>query len=98
MWVYHSFFYDRGSSYSCHLTLAVYRAGKDAARAFATGCFKEHQTHDLRGLDEDEQRVSLKQNGSDPQQLFSPLKTFTRASNTGRSFLRITRIIARSDV
>lgn len=33
------------------------RAGKDAARAFATGCFKEHQTHDIRELDEDEIRV-----------------------------------------
>lgn len=25
-------------------------AGRDASRAFATGCFKEHLTHDLRGL------------------------------------------------
>ena len=33
------------------------RGGKDAARAFATGCFKEHQTHDIRGLDEDELQV-----------------------------------------
>ncbi|KAI0079733.1 cytochrome b5 [Panus rudis PR-1116 ss-1] len=29
-------------------------AGKDAARAFATGCFATHQTHDLRGLSEKE--------------------------------------------
>lgn len=34
-----------------------HRAGKDAARAFATGCFKEHQTHDIRELNEDELRV-----------------------------------------
>ncbi|ORY92644.1 cytochrome b5-like heme/steroid binding domain-containing protein [Leucosporidium creatinivorum] len=27
-------------------------AGKDAARAFITGCFKTHLTHDLRGLTE----------------------------------------------
>ncbi|KAI8823745.1 cytochrome b5-like heme/steroid binding domain-containing protein [Fimicolochytrium jonesii] len=27
-------------------------AGKDAARAYITGCFKEHLTHDLRGLNE----------------------------------------------
>jgi hypothetical protein len=26
--------------------------GKDSARAYGTGCFREHQTHDLRGLDE----------------------------------------------
>lgn len=25
-------------------------AGKDAARAFVTGCFETHLTHDLRGL------------------------------------------------
>jgi len=26
-------------------------AGKDAARAFVTGCFKTDLTHDIRGLD-----------------------------------------------
>ena len=26
-------------------------AGKDGARAFATGCFKDDLTHDVRGLD-----------------------------------------------
>lgn len=30
------------------------RAGVDAARAFGTGCFKDHRTHDLRGLSESE--------------------------------------------
>ena len=34
------------------------RAGKDAARAFATGCFATHQTHDIRGLNERETKVS----------------------------------------
>ncbi|KZT74503.1 cytochrome b5 [Daedalea quercina L-15889] len=29
-------------------------AGKDAARAFGTGCFSTHLTHDLRGLSDDE--------------------------------------------
>ncbi|KAH9017989.1 cytochrome b5 [Lactarius pseudohatsudake] len=29
-------------------------AGVDAARAFGTGCFKDHRTHDLRGLSESE--------------------------------------------
>ena len=33
------------------------RAGRDAARAFGTGCFATHQTHDLRGLDEQEMKV-----------------------------------------
>lgn len=48
-----------------HFGLAVWhghsvicRAGKDAARAFGTGCFQTHQTHDLRGLTESELRVS----------------------------------------
>jgi len=39
--------YGPGGSYH-------FMAGKDAARAFVTGCFQTHQTHDLRGLDKDE--------------------------------------------
>ncbi|KAJ8523446.1 hypothetical protein ONZ45_g89 [Pleurotus djamor] len=39
--------YQPGGSY--HLF-----AGVDAARAFATGCFKEHRTYDIRGLSERE--------------------------------------------
>jgi hypothetical protein len=31
-------------------------AGVDAARAYGTGCFKDHRTHDLRGLTESELR------------------------------------------
>ncbi len=31
----------------------------DAARAFGTGCFKDHRTHDLRGMNENELRVRL---------------------------------------
>ncbi|KAI0662943.1 cytochrome b5 [Cubamyces menziesii] len=31
-------------------------AGRDAARAYGTGCFKTHLTHDLRGLSESEMR------------------------------------------
>ncbi|KAK7060142.1 hypothetical protein VNI00_000906 [Paramarasmius palmivorus] len=41
--------YQPGGSY--HIL-----AGVDAARAFGTGCFKTHRTHDLRGLSEDELR------------------------------------------
>jgi predicted heme/steroid binding protein len=40
--------YGPGGSY--HLM-----AGTDAARSFATGCFKTHRTHDIRGLTESEQ-------------------------------------------
>lgn len=31
--------------------------GTDAARAFGTGCFKDHRTHDTRGMTEAELRV-----------------------------------------
>ncbi|GEM07357.1 sterol metabolism-related protein [Rhodotorula toruloides] len=37
--------YGPGGAYSAF-------AGRDAARAFVTGCFKTHLTHDLRGLSE----------------------------------------------
>lgn len=33
--------------------------GIDAARAFGTGCFKEHRTHDTREMTEAELRVSM---------------------------------------
>ncbi|KAH9991490.1 cytochrome b5 [Russula vinacea] len=39
--------YGPGGSYAV-------MAGVDAARAFGTGCFKDHRTHDLRGLSESE--------------------------------------------
>ncbi|KAI0313445.1 cytochrome b5 [Amylostereum chailletii] len=41
--------YGPGGSYSL-------MAGVDAARAFGTGCFKDHRTHDLRGLTEKEMK------------------------------------------
>lgn len=34
-------------------------AGRDAARAYATGCFKEHLTHDLRGLSDHQLKVNI---------------------------------------
>lgn len=34
-------------------------AGKDAARAFVTGCFKEDLTHDVRGLDPSQLEVKM---------------------------------------
>ncbi|KAJ7873392.1 cytochrome b5-like heme/steroid binding domain-containing protein [Mycena olivaceomarginata] len=39
--------YQPGGSYS-------FMAGRDAARAFGTGCFQTHRTHDLRGLSDKE--------------------------------------------
>ena len=39
--------YGPGGSYSSF-------AGKDAARAYTTGCFQTHLTHDIRGLNEKE--------------------------------------------
>lgn len=38
--------------------MRLIRAGRDAARAFTTGCFQTHLTHDLRGLGEEEMAVS----------------------------------------
>ncbi|KAI9353327.1 cytochrome b5-like heme/steroid binding domain-containing protein [Zopfochytrium polystomum] len=40
-------YYGKGGGYS-------FFAGKDAARAYITGCFETHLTHDLRGLSEAE--------------------------------------------
>lgn len=39
--------YGKGGAYNC-------MAGRDSSRAFITGCFETHQTHDLRGLSENE--------------------------------------------
>lgn len=41
------------------LVLICFRAGVDAARAFGTGCFKTHRTHDLRGLSDSEIQVRM---------------------------------------
>ncbi|KAF9268303.1 cytochrome b5 [Marasmius fiardii PR-910] len=45
----------KGKSYQPGGSYAI-MAGVDAARAFGTGCFKTHRTHDLRGLSDDEIR------------------------------------------
>ncbi|ORX91782.1 cytochrome b5 [Basidiobolus meristosporus CBS 931.73] len=40
-------FYTKGGSYG-------FFSGRDAARAFVTGCFETHLTHDLRGLSKEQ--------------------------------------------
>lgn len=37
--------------------IIIISAGKDAARAYTTGCFQTHLTHDIRGLNEKELKV-----------------------------------------
>lgn len=39
--------------------IGIFSAGKDAARAFGTGCFQEHRTHDLRGLSDKQLAVRI---------------------------------------
>ncbi|KAG6919324.1 hypothetical protein DXG01_007457 [Tephrocybe rancida] len=46
---------SKGTAYQPGGSYAIL-AGVDAARAFGTGCFKTHRTHDLRGLTEKELR------------------------------------------
>jgi hypothetical protein len=45
-------YYGKGGGYN-------FFAGKDAARAYITGCFETHLTHDLRGLSEEQIAVSV---------------------------------------
>lgn len=42
----------------------VTSAGADGARAFGTGCFKEHLTYDIRGLSDSELKVCVMPSGS----------------------------------
>ena len=39
--------------------LILCSAGVDAARAFGTGCFQVHRTHDTRGMSESELKVRI---------------------------------------
>jgi hypothetical protein len=47
-------------SHHADCAASVGRAGVDAARSFGTGCFREHRTHDLRGLTESELEVRFR--------------------------------------
>lgn len=46
-------------------------AGRDGARAFVTGCFKTHLTHDIRGFSEKEQKVGSRVLGNEGKRAFS---------------------------
>jgi hypothetical protein len=63
-----------------------YRAGVDATRSFATGCFRDHRTHDLRGLDEGEMAVR-RLPSNDTVSARSDVPIF-RVSINGRCFSR----------
>jgi predicted heme/steroid binding protein len=41
---------SRGSAYYAKGGAYGFFSGKDASRAYTTGCFQTHLTHDLRGL------------------------------------------------
>jgi hypothetical protein len=69
--------------------LIICRVGVDAARSFGTGCFATHRTHDLRGLTDDELRVSFDDVFSVHTGLICQYTC--RASNTGRSSLQSTK-------
>lgn len=61
--------------YNLDFSSCVCRAGVDAARSFGTGCFATHRTYDLRGLSDDELRVS--------SSLFSTFTKLTRCTHIG---------------
>lgn len=69
------------------------RAGRDAARAFATGCFATHRTHDVRGLTEREQKVCLSHVNR-----YLRANLVSRAWNTGKTSLQTIRNTSRSGV
>lgn len=84
-------------------------AGKDAARAYVTGCFKIHLTHDVRGFNEQEMKVGHPSRPSAMQYLLSPtsrsliaffiINSHThscRPSRSGRTSTQTTRTTGRS--
>ncbi|KAL9712751.1 hypothetical protein Ac2012v2_003988 [Leucoagaricus gongylophorus] len=68
-------------------------AGVDAARAFATGCFKDHRTHDLRGLSDAELKVGPV--NLSPQSHATCVSHTLRVLNIGRTSTKTTRITSR---
>jgi hypothetical protein len=60
--------YGPGGGYS-------FFTGKDAARAFVTGCFKEDLTHDIRGLDPQQLDVRSDRRASVNRRAYSIGKT-----------------------
>jgi hypothetical protein len=68
----------------------VTSAGADGARAFGTGCFKEHLTYDIRGLSDSELKVCVM------PLWFLHLFTMFRAWNIGRRSMLNTPSITKS--
>jgi predicted heme/steroid binding protein len=57
-------------------------AGRDAARAFITGCFKTHLTHDLRGLDARQLEVRAPVASSAARAIFNRAPSPSAVGNT----------------
>ena len=73
-----------------------HRAGRDAARAFATGCFATHRTYDIRGLDEREMKVcKLTIDAFVVYHLFQGLHHWKNFFATHKKYKKIGRVLHR---